>query len=229
MAHEHAEPISKIEKVSKVVDEVQAIGQENLSEEPNPETFSKLLAEKTQEAQAVAQREVESAKKPTPIEAMDNTQRRVIHRKDDEFSGLIADVDQNIGKIETLKEQLSTQKIDISRPMRSSMQRSLIHTDAALKIALSKVGVDYTPPTAQAPGLVAPVQKFLGYLSNSQEQLETLGTTLSNLHADDKSITPANMLALQMKMGVITQQIEFFSSLLNKSLESTKTIMNVQV
>ena len=42
-------------------------------------------------------------------------------------------------------------------------------------------------------------------------------------------ITPANMLAIQMKMGYVQQQIELFTSLLNKALESTKTIMNVQV
>jgi hypothetical protein len=44
-----------------------------------------------------------------------------------------------------------------------------------------------------------------------------------------KQFTAADMLAMQIKVGYVQQEIEFFTSLLNKALESTKTIMNVQV
>jgi hypothetical protein len=37
------------------------------------------------------------------------------------------------------------------------------------------------------------------------------------------------MLRIQLKVGYITQEVEFFTAVLNKALESTKTIMNVQV
>lgn len=235
MSHDDVEAISKIEKVGKSVQgvnsvEVESLGQmdPNAKEGANSEHFARLLAEKTNEAQQAKTQEL-AIQRPTPIEASQNTQRRVIHHKDDMWQGLITESEANINKISSLKQQLETNNIELSRPVRSSMQRSLVHVDESLKIALSKVGVDYTPPVAQASGLVAPVQKFLGYLSNGQNQLEALSNQLTTLNATDQHITPSNMLALQLKMGVITQQIEFFSSLLNKCLESTKTIMNVQV
>lgn len=227
---EGIEQISKIQKLSKTLEQVEAVGQNNLGKDgPGGEHFGRLLAEKTQEVQQAKAQEQLSSQRPTPIEAAQETQRRIIHRRDDAWKGLVADSDAAVTRIDGLKEQLNTVNSEISRPVRSSMQRSLIHIDESLKIALSKVGVDYTPPTNNAPGLVAPVQKFLGYLSNGQAQLEALSTQLTTLNERNEHITPANMLALQLKMGVITQQIEFFSSLLNKCLESTKTIMNVQV
>jgi hypothetical protein len=42
-------------------------------------------------------------------------------------------------------------------------------------------------------------------------------------------ISPASMLAIQIKVGFISQELDFFTGILNKALESTKTIMNVQV
>jgi len=42
-------------------------------------------------------------------------------------------------------------------------------------------------------------------------------------------LSPATMLLIQIKVGYIQQEIELFTSMLNKALESTKTIMNVQV
>jgi hypothetical protein len=49
------------------------------------------------------------------------------------------------------------------------------------------------------------------------------------MHLNNKEITPANMLRIQMKVSYMQQEIEFFTAVLNKALESTKTIMNVQV
>jgi hypothetical protein len=37
------------------------------------------------------------------------------------------------------------------------------------------------------------------------------------------------MLAMQVKVGFVQQEMEFFTGMLNKALESTKTLMNVQV
>ena len=71
--------------------------------------------------------------------------------------------------------------------------------------------------------------RFLGFLTDGQHQLNTLATQVENWHLNKVEITPATMLSLQIKVGYLTQELEFFSSLLNKSLESTKTIMNVQV
>ena len=69
----------------------------------------------------------------------------------------------------------------------------------------------------------------MSFLTNSQQQLENLNGTIAHLNIAGPNLSPANMLAIQLKMNAVTQQIELFTSLLNKALESAKTIMNVQV
>lgn len=143
---------------------------------------------------------------------------------------LKAQAKQISSQIEQVKTQLSQSQTQIKPSYQTLMRNRLTHIDENLKIALSKAGVEYTPP----PSLGAktgenPVQKFIGFLTNSQHQLENLQQTVEGFSESGKQLTPANMLAIQMKMGQIQQQIELFTSLLNKALESTKTIMNVQV
>lgn len=134
-----------------------------------------------------------------------------------------------IAQIEHVKTKLS-QANEIKPSYQTLMRNRLTHIDDSLKIALNKAGVEYTPPApvGGAGGNTNAIHKFLGFLTNSQHQLETLNLSIDKFNATGQ-ITPANMLAIQMKMGYVQQQIELFTSLLNKALESTKTIMNVQV
>jgi hypothetical protein len=133
-----------------------------------------------------------------------------------------------IAQLENVKTQLSTANTEIKPSYQTLLRNRLSHIDDNLKIALNKAGVEYTPPPTSGTASTNPLHKFLGFLTNSQHQLENLNVAIDQFNANGQ-ITPANMLAIQMKMGYISQQIELFTSLLNKALESTKTIMNVQV
>lgn len=143
--------------------------------------------------------------------------------------GVKAQAKDAIGQIEKIKTQLSQANTDIKPSYQTLLRNRLTHIDDSLKIALNKAGVEYTPPPAVAStDKTNAIHKFLGFLTNSQHQLENLNVAIDQFNVSGK-ITPANMLAIQMKMGYVQQQIELFTSLLNKALESTKTIMNVQV
>ncbi|MBA2368237.1 MAG: hypothetical protein H0V82_04330 [Candidatus Protochlamydia sp.] len=136
-----------------------------------------------------------------------------------------------IAQIEEVKTQLSTSQADIKPSYQTLLRNRLNHVDDNLKIALSKAGAEYTPPPAQVAKINSanPIERFIGLLSNSQYQLEHLNQTIDHLSLTKAQLTPANMLALQIKVSYVQQQMELFTSLLNKALESTKTIMNVQV
>jgi len=133
-----------------------------------------------------------------------------------------------IGQIENLKNQLTQTKSEIKPSYQTLLKNRLSHIDDHLKIALNKAGLEYTPPPIEVKQNSNPVHKFIGFLSNSQNQLNNLNISIDQLSASGQ-ISPADMLTIQMKMGYVQQQIELFTSLLNKALESTKTIMNVQV
>lgn len=133
-----------------------------------------------------------------------------------------------IAQLEQVKTKLSQAQGEIKPSYQTLLRNRLTHIDDNLKIALNKAGVEYTPPSVASTGNTSGIQKFIGMITNGQKQLESMNHAVENLGNSGK-ITPANMLAIQMKMGYVQQQIELFTSLLNKALESTKTIMNVQV
>ncbi|WP_042280593.1 hypothetical protein [Candidatus Protochlamydia sp. R18] len=136
-----------------------------------------------------------------------------------------------IAQIDQVKTQLSQTQAEIKPSYQNLLRNRLTHIDDNLKIALSKAGVEYTPPAAQVTDINSPnpIKRFIGYLTSSQYQLEHLNQTIEHLNLTKVQMTPASMLAIQIKVSYIQQQIELFTSLLNKALESTKTIMNVQV
>lgn len=134
-----------------------------------------------------------------------------------------------IAQIEDTKSHLTSVQSNIKSSYHNVLRNRLTHIDDSLKIALSKAGVEYTPPVTPQTPSSNPIERFIGMLSNSQYQLEHLSTTIENLGMTKNQLTPASMLAIQIKIGYVQQQIELFTNMLNKALESTKTIMNVQV
>ena len=77
----------------------------------------------------------------------------------------------------------------------------------------------YTPPGSGTQA----VAHFLDYLTGGQQDLVNLTQGLQN-----KKLSPADLLTVQVKMSGVQQQMEFFSVLLGKAVDNIKTIMNIQ-
>lgn len=139
-----------------------------------------------------------------------------------------AEAKNAISQIEQVKNQLSQTQTEIKPSYNTLLRNRLTHVDDNLKIALSKAGVEHPSPSPQVNSSEGAhgVHRFINLLSNSQNQLEVL---VNQLGAHEGRLSPADMLTIQIKVGYVQQQIELFTNLLNKALESTKTIMNVQV
>lgn len=136
---------------------------------------------------------------------------------------------ETISKLEEIKTRLSDAKADIKPAYHTILKNRLSHIDDSIKIALNKAGLEYSPADAAKIGSGDNlIRKFINMVGSSQRQIEHLSTNIDAL-SGSKAITPAVMLSIQMKMNFVTQQVELFSNILNKALESTKTIMNVQV
>lgn len=135
-----------------------------------------------------------------------------------------------IAQIDVVKGRLAEAEGEIKPSYQTLLKNRLTHVNENLKIALTKAGVEYTPPPeAVSPnsGTVNPIERFLGYLTQSQYQIRHLEQTMNQV--TNTPLSPATMFALQIKVGYVQQQLELFTGLLNKALEATKTIMNVQV
>ncbi len=141
---------------------------------------------------------------------------------------LVEQTEDVIASIDILKDKLETPDLQIKSSVQTLLKNKLSHIDESIKIAMENAGLEYKPPV-KPTSLAKPMDRFLGLLTHSQSQLNKITDDIRTMAMDNKSISPANMLLIQIKVTYIQQEIELFTSMLNKALESTKTIMNVQV
>lgn len=135
-----------------------------------------------------------------------------------------------VDKIDEAKSQLAQANqsgAEVKPSYQKLLRNHLNHIDDNVKIASSKLGIEQTPGLPGTDAKSSPLERFLDMLSRTQYEMNNINDTLATLSPDQMS--PANMLSLQIKSNLISQEIELFTTLLNKALESTKTIMNVQV
>ncbi len=194
---------------------------------PDKEKFDQVMQEKT----SIEQKGVNTVEAPEKRSLMDEVRHmsgRMESLATSSPEAIRLQAEEVIKKIEDLKIQLQTPDLKIKGSVQRLLNNKLSHIDDNLKIALNKAGVEYTPPTETPAGL-NPVQRFIGGLTWSQYQLQNIGNSIEQMQLTGKEFTPANMLSLQIKVAYVQQELEFFTSLLNKALESTKTLMNVQV
>lgn len=143
---------------------------------------------------------------------------------------LIAQNQQAVSKIQALREDLNRPGLEIQTGTSHLMRRHLENVDGSLKVASNKLGMDESAPLdAAAHTSTNPVEKFLGMLTHSQDQMQKMDEYIAYLDSHPDRMNPAAALSVQIKMHHIVTELEFFTSLLNKSLEGTKTIMQVQV
>lgn len=223
----------KIEKIEKIGSSLEPTETKEIEQTqrvvPNQERFNNFLHE--EKAQT-------AIKDPTKTSLMDTV--RDYHYSTSTRSGtaslattdaLISQTKQAIAQIDEVKKVLEQPNVKIKTSAQQLLRNKLSHIDESLQIALSKAGVEYVTPIEENlhPNRVNPVERFIGFLTDGQTQLQRLGDELNVMGKLGKDMSPVNMLAIQVKVAQIQQELELFSSLLNKALESIKTVMNIQV
>ena len=231
MSTDKIDKIDKIKNASKLadggVDQIQNI--DRLP--PNKDHFDSLVgnANEQKPAKTAVSAEIEQAPKSSLLDEVRSLNQRVDGFTKINPKELVAQADKVVKQIESIKTKLVTPELDLKPSTQTLLQNKLSHIDENLRVALSKAGLEYNPNSHLENKAVNPIERFLGFLTNGQQQLASLGNEVTQMHLNGQEITPANMLRIQMKVGYISQEIEFFSAVLNKALDSTKTIMNVQV
>ncbi len=228
--------IEKIDKIKKVKGATKAVKPIAVEEElqrvgPNKDKFDKLMVGKTDQTQKIQpDLKLDSSRKKSPIEEMRDISSASSKPTRVTPPELIAQTQEAINKMEEIKGTLQTPDVQVKESLTPLLDNKLTHINENINAALSRTGAEYAaaPVTPIAPSQ-NPVMRFLGFLTDGQYKLQTMALEVERMHLRKEDINPAALLMVQIKVGMITQELEFFSSLLNKALESTKTIMNIQV
>lgn len=223
--------IEEVEKVTRSGDKDLIEVEEPQRTPPNKEHFDSLIS--TPASQVEAKGGVQGAVEPVAKTSLMDEVRN-LNQQVDRFSKVSAKevankADSVVEQIASLKEKLASKDLELKPSTQTLLQNKLAHIDENLRVAMSKAGLEYKEYAELDNKSVNPIDRFLGFLANGQTELASLSNELNEMHLNNKEISPANMLRIQLKVGYISQEIEFFTAVLNKGLESTKTIMNVQV
>jgi len=73
------------------------------------------------------------------------------------------------------------------------------------------------------------LQRFLSLISDGQNQLEAAQEQLASLQKRGESLSPGDMLLVQIKLNKAQQEIEYSSLLLSKAIDDMKMMMNIQL
>lgn len=223
------EKIEKIEEVEKVSDAKQdaseLIVEEPQRVSPNPEHFQSLMGQDSSKTVVDSHTETTKTSLMDQVRDLNNKVNTMSKATPTELANQARTV---IGQIEEVKTKLASPDLELKSSVQTLLKNKLSHIDESLKVALNRAGVEYVPPHVETK-ITNPIEKFIGYLTHGQYQLNRLAMDVDQMHHTNKEISPANMLAIQIKVGYVTQEIEFFINLLNNALSATKTVMNVQV
>lgn len=225
------QPGDSIEKIEKVTEKRSPANVEYESYEPetrlapNRDHFENLMT--PAETDTADIRKVQTAKNSI-VDEVANVGRMADQAKYSTPKELVVKAQETIGKIDELKQKLQTPNLEIKSSIQQELRNKLSHIDDSLRVAMSRSGVEYTPPPPPNKSHT-PIERFLGLLTDSQDKLQNLTNDIARMDTTGQPVNPATMIVMQMKVGMMQMEVEFFTTLLNKALESTKTIMNVQV
>jgi len=135
---------------------------------------------------------------------------------------------QRMQAVEVKVSQVQDKSINLPTTEVSKMNTFIEHIDQGLRdvIKLTKgVEVGATKVDATKPPLV----RFLSYLTESDKKLNSFLDELGGIKIGEQKLSPDVLMAVQIKLGFISQELEFFTTTLSKFLEATKTVMNVQI
>jgi len=234
---EKIEPISAIEKAGSsngpdISEGIQkskfdaALEKADVSKVERREIAAQLPPIETSQTETTKQTLMDLAKKastevpkvaPTPSDLQTQA-----GRLKDRMQKLENGLKQVHNELQKTKETLPTTEV-------KKMNMFIEHIDQGLRdITKLTKGVE-VGATKQVEATRPPLVRFLSYLTESDKKLNSFMDELGGLKIGEQKLSPDVLMAVQIKLGFISQELEFFTATLNKALESTKTVMNVQI
>ncbi|NDD58765.1 MAG: hypothetical protein EBZ47_05890 [Chlamydiae bacterium] len=127
-----------------------------------------------------------------------------------------------------LQTQLVTPDLRLTESQKKIVKSKLTDANTSLKNANAKLGAPEVE-LSQKPTSSGPLAKFLDYVADGMNQLDSAKNQISDLKNKGSNLTPADFLMIQIKMNKAQQELDFTSVLLSKAVEDFKMMMNIQL
>ena len=127
-----------------------------------------------------------------------------------------------------LQSQMNYPNLKLKPSQKYIIKNKLTDANSNLRMANAKLGIPSSdaPTSSKASG---PLGRFLDYVSDGMNQLESAKMQLSTMKEKGHNLSPGDFLMIQIKMNKAQQELDFTSVLLSKAVEDFKMMMNVQL
>ncbi len=127
-----------------------------------------------------------------------------------------------------MQTQLSTPGLKLSRSQQYLLKNKFSDASARLQSVGQKLGAEPVPGPKSTPGM-NPVEKFLGYLTNGQAQIQAAKQKIQDLNDRGQNLSPGQLLQIQTDMAQAQKLLEYSSVLLSNAVNAFKSLMNIQL
>lgn len=143
------------------------------------------------------------------------------------YSTLLAQAGGVQDSLGTVSDQLNDKNLKLKRSQSHLVRQKLGDANGYIRAAGSKLGANM--PEDKIPAGMTGIGRFIAMVNNGQDQLVAVQQQLQALSAKGEQINPGEMMAVQVKMNLAQQEIEYTSTLLGKVIQSITTVLNTQL
>lgn len=160
---------------------------------------------------------------PTPMEVA----KGAVPAPTPTYDTILAQAKNMKDSLGTVEKQLSDPKLQLKRSQSHLVRQKLTDANGYMRAAGSMV--DAKMVDEQVPSGLTGISRFLAMLNSGQDQLYEVQEKLSELSKKGEQMNAGEMMAIQVKMGLAQQEIEYTSTLLSKVIQSLTQIINTQL
>ena len=143
-------------------------------------------------------------------------------------ASILNQIDNTQNRINEIKNNLNTPNLKFKHSQQRLLDNKLSSAKQHLQDASKTLGAPI-PEEQQVPPGSSPVAKFLGYLTDGQNQMNSAKSELASLGTQKNTLTPAKFMLIQVKVAQAQQELEYSSVLLSKVIDSIKQMINIQI
>lgn len=143
------------------------------------------------------------------------------------INNLIDQTKQAHNALGDVTQQLQNKNLKLSRSQQQIIRSKITTASSYLETVNSNLGIPVIKTSA--PSSTGILGKFLNYVKDGQANLEAAEKHLSTLTKDGNQMDPGKFIAIQTKLMLAQQNIEYTSIILSKATDTIKGLMNTQI
>jgi hypothetical protein len=164
---------------------------------------------------------------PAGSNALDMAKAPALSTAGVSFNSLLAQAKTAQDSLGTVEKQLNDKNLKLKRSQSHLVRQKLGDANEYVKAAGTKLGVPM--PEANTSSNLTGISRFIAMVNDGQDQLQQVQRHLQEISEKGTQMTSADMMSVQVKMGLAQQEIEYTSTLLSKVIQAITQVINTQL